>query len=82
MAAFILACIVHDYRPGQEAALQDNLVSICLVQLDDSNARLRQWSCLCLARLWHKYEKARWTGVRDMAHEKLHSLLQDPVPEV
>lgn len=82
LAAFVLACIVNDYPTGQEAALQGSLVSICLEQLVDSNSLLRQWLCLCLARLWHNYDKARWCGVRDIAHEKLYTLLQDPVPEV
>lgn len=82
MAAFILACIVNNYPPGQEAALQGSLVSICLEQLGDPNPLLRQWLCLCLARLWHNYDKARWCGVRDTANEKLNRLLQDPVPEV
>ncbi|XP_076243064.1 regulatory associated protein of MTOR complex 1 isoform X2 [Calliopsis andreniformis] len=82
LAAFVLASIVNDYRPGQVAANHGSLVSICLEQLGDSNSLLRQWLCLCLARLWHNYDKARWCGVRDIAHEKLFILLQDPVPEV
>ncbi|RLU18249.1 hypothetical protein DMN91_008605 [Ooceraea biroi] len=82
LAAFVLASIVNDYRPGQVAANQGSLVSICLEQLGDTNALLRQWLCLCLARLWHNYDKARWCGVRDIAHEKLFMLLKDPVPEV
>lgn len=81
-AAFALACIVHNFPQGQNAALQGSLVSICLEQLGDPNPQLRQWLCLCLARLWHNYDKARWCGVRDIAHEKLYTLLQDPVPEV
>ncbi|XP_020291270.1 regulatory-associated protein of mTOR isoform X2 [Pseudomyrmex gracilis] len=82
LAAFVLASIVNDYRPGQVAANQGNLVSICLEQLCDTNSLLRQWLCLCLARLWHNFDKARWCGVRDIAHEKLFTLLKDPVPEV
>ncbi|XP_034933935.1 regulatory-associated protein of mTOR isoform X2 [Chelonus insularis] len=82
LATFVLACIVNNYPAGQEAALQGSLVSICLEQLNDPNPQLRQWLCLCLGRLWHNYDKARWCGVRDIAHEKLASLLQDPVPEV
>ncbi|XP_019699169.1 regulatory-associated protein of mTOR isoform X1 [Harpegnathos saltator] len=82
LSAFVLASIVNDYRPGQVAANHGNLVSICLEQLGDTNPLLRQWLCLCLARLWHNYDKARWCGVRDIAHEKLFMLLKDPVPEV
>ncbi|KAK0077123.1 hypothetical protein PV325_004412 [Microctonus aethiopoides] len=82
LATFVLASIVNNYPLGQESALQGSLVSICLEQLNDPNPLLRQWLCLCLGRLWHNYDKARWCGVRDIAHEKLASLLQDPVPEV
>lgn len=51
-------------------------------QLNDSSPQLRQWVAICLGRLWDQYEKARWTGVRDNAHEKLYILLHDPCPEV
>lgn len=82
LAAFVLASMVSDYRAGQEAALQGSLVSICLEQLTDANPLLRQWLAICLGRLWHQYDQARWCGVRDTAHEKLYTLLKDPVPEV
>ncbi|XP_078048119.1 regulatory associated protein of MTOR complex 1 isoform X1 [Augochlora pura] len=82
LAAFVLASIVNDYRQGQVAANHGSLVSICLEQLGDINSLLRQWLCLCLGRLWHNYDKARWCGVRDIAHEKLFTLLRDSVPEV
>jgi len=82
LAAFVLASIVHNYSQGQEVALQGSLVSICLEQLGDPNPLLRQWLAICLGRLWTNYDKARWCGVRDIAHEKLYTLLSDPVPEV
>nr|CAI5818767.1 unnamed protein product [Callosobruchus analis] len=69
-AAFVLASIVRKYREGQEAALQGSLVSVCLEQLNDPSPELRQWVAICLGQLWDHYEKAKWTGVRDIAHEK------------
>lgn len=81
-AAFVLACIVNKNPDGQEITVQSNVLSICLEQLSDPNPKLRQWLAICLGRLWDNYEKARWTGVRDTAHEKLYTLLQDPCPEV
>ena len=66
----------------QEAALQGNVIAICLEQLNDSHPLLRQWLALCLARVWTVYDAARWCGVRDSAHEKLYRLLSDPLPEV
>lgn len=81
-SAFVLACIVNNYDVGQTCALQGSLVSICLVQLNDSNWRLRQWLTVCLGNLWQDYDKARWSGYRDMAPDKLYQLLTDPIPEV
>ncbi|KAK9500893.1 hypothetical protein O3M35_002064 [Rhynocoris fuscipes] len=82
LAAFVLACMVDNYPCGQEAALQGSLVSTCLIQLNDSSPLLRQWLAITLGRLWRSYDKARWCGVRDSAHEKLYVLLTDPSPEV
>ncbi|CAG9092875.1 unnamed protein product [Plutella xylostella] len=45
-------------------------------------ARLLRWLCAALARLWQRYDDARWAGVRDNAHEKLAPLLTHPDPDV
>ncbi|XP_041364724.1 regulatory-associated protein of mTOR-like isoform X2 [Gigantopelta aegis] len=82
MAAFVLSMIVNDYRQGQEAALQGSVIATCLEQLSDKNALLRQWLGLCLGKVWTNFDNARWCGVRDSAHEKLHILLLDSVAEV
>lgn len=83
MAAFVCAMIVRSYPIGQEAAFQCNLIAICLVQVTDSNSLLRRWLCVCLALVWERFEEAYWRGVRDLADEKLLSLLEDePEPEV
>ncbi|KAM7348728.1 regulatory associated protein of MTOR complex 1 [Cochliomyia hominivorax] len=82
LSAFVLACIVNNFLLGQTSALQGSLVSICLEQLNDESWLLRQWLAICLGMLWQNFEKARWSGVRDLAHEKLYPLLKDPIPEV
>ena len=66
----------------QEACYQNNVISICLEQLEEPNAVLKQWLAICLGRLWRKCDDARWRGVRDSAHEKLYNLLWDEVPDV
>ena len=81
-AAFVLASIVHNFPLGQSTALQGQLLSICLVQIDDENPLLRQWLAITLGHLWQNNEQAKWCGVRDLANEKLFFLLRDPVPEV
>ncbi|XP_043072238.1 regulatory-associated protein of mTOR isoform X1 [Drosophila grimshawi] len=82
MSAFVLASIVHNFLLGQTSALQGPLLSICLEQLNDGSWLLRQWLAICLGMLWQNFEKARWSGARDLAHEKLYVLLRDPIPEV
>ncbi|KAH8399810.1 hypothetical protein KR215_003199 [Drosophila sulfurigaster] len=82
LSAFVLASIVHNFLLGQTSALQGPLLSICLEQLNDSSWLLRQWLAICLGMLWQNFEKARWSGARDLAHEKLYALLSDAIPEV
>ena len=72
-----------DYNQGQRASLSTELVESCLDHLKDmQNPLLRQWSCLCLSKLWVNYEEAKWVGIRCMAHERLCELIVDPVAEV
>lgn len=82
LAAFVMSCIVRDYPAGQEAAFQGSLIASCLEEINDSDANLRKWATICLGSLWNNYEDARWCGVRDSAHEKLYTLLDDKEPEV
>ncbi|KAH8318424.1 hypothetical protein KR074_009438 [Drosophila pseudoananassae] len=82
LSAFVLASIVHNFLLGQTSALQGPLLSICLEQLNDGSWLLRQWLAICLGMLWQNFEKARWSGARDLAHEKLYVLLRDSIPEV
>jgi regulator-associated protein of mTOR len=94
--AFILSVICqndarqNDSRPGgpitasqgQTVCLHAKLIQICLSQLSDPDPSLRRWVVFCLAKLWENYEDAKDVAVAEKAHEKLCSLLTDPVPEV
>jgi regulator-associated protein of mTOR len=83
MCAFIISMFCKDYNQGQRASLSTELVESCLDHVKDmQNPLLRQWSCLCLSRLWVNYEEAKWVGIRCMAHERLCELVVDPVAEV
>ena len=83
MCAFIISMFCKDYNQGQRASLSTELVESCLDHLKDmQNPLLRQWSCLCLSKLWIDYEEAKWVGIRCMAHERLCELVMDPVAEV
>ncbi|KAF2643093.1 WD repeat-containing protein-like protein mip1 [Massarina eburnea CBS 473.64] len=83
MCAFIIAVFCKDYNQGQRASLDPLLVDSCLDHLKDmQNPLLRQWSCLCLSKLWVNFEEAKWVGIRCMAHERLCELVFDPVADV
>lgn len=82
MAAFILGVIVWEHPEGQRVALQGCLMPLCLEQVSDPHPPLRQWATICLGRTWHHHPDARWAATRDNAHDKLFTLLTDPVPEV
>lgn len=83
MCAFIISMFCKDYNQGQRASLSTELVESCLDHVKDMlNPLLRQWSCLCLSKLWVNYEEAKWVGIRCMAHERLCELVVDPVAEV
>ncbi|KAF2131964.1 WD repeat-containing protein-like protein mip1 [Dothidotthia symphoricarpi CBS 119687] len=83
MCAFIISMFCKDYNQGQRASLSTELVESCLDHLKDmQNPLLRQWSSLCLSKLWINYEEAKWVGIRCMAHERLCELVIDPVAEV
>ncbi|XP_050671124.1 regulatory-associated protein of mTOR isoform X2 [Leptidea sinapis] len=86
LAAFVLAGIVDNYPPGQEAALQCSMISACLEQVSGEEAgagagdALQQWACIALGRGWCGCEAARGAGARDLAHEKLAALLAAAAP--
>ncbi|ORY09191.1 raptor N-terminal caspase like domain-domain-containing protein [Clohesyomyces aquaticus] len=83
MCAFIVSMFCKDYNQGQRASLSPELIESCLDHLKDmDNPLLRQWSCLCLSKLWVNYEEAKWVGIRCSAHERLCDLVIDPVAEV
>ncbi|ORX88057.1 hypothetical protein K493DRAFT_237024 [Basidiobolus meristosporus CBS 931.73] len=82
MCTFILSVLCNDFRLGKEACLRSNVLSLCLSHLSDEDPLLRQWACLCIGQQWAEFADAKWLGVRENAHEKLCTLLSDPVPEV
>lgn len=83
MCAFIVAMFCKDYHQGQVVSLSPELIESCLDHLRDlQNPLLRQWSCLCLSKLWVNFPDAKWVGIRCLAHQRLCELVLDPVAEV
>lgn len=83
MCAFIVAMFCKDYHQGQVVSLSQELVESCLNHLTDlQNPLLRQWSALCLSKLWVDFPEAKWVGIRCSAHVRLCELVLDPVAEV
>ncbi|KAJ3033043.1 hypothetical protein HDV00_006828 [Rhizophlyctis rosea] len=82
MCAFILSIFCHGFRAGQQACLKNDLLPALVTHLTDQDPLLRQWVCVCLSKFWEGFQEAKWTGMRDGVHERLCSMLHDPVPEV
>jgi len=82
LAAFVIARVVWNHPAGQEAVSQVGFISEALEKVDEPDRILRQWIVIGIGLAWHNVIAARWSAIRDSAHEKLFPLLQDPVPEV
>ncbi|KAF8849776.1 TORC1 growth control complex subunit Kog1 [Acephala macrosclerotiorum] len=83
MCAFILARLCDGYKQGQTVCNQSEIMSYCLVHLQNGdNPLLRQWACLCISQLWKDLAEAKWRGIRENAPEKLALLARDVCCEV
>ncbi len=82
LAAFVISRVVWNHPAGQEAVAQVAFISNALEMVDESDRLLRQWIVIGIGLAWHNAIAARWSAIRDSAHEKLFPLLRDPVPEV
>ncbi|KIW01014.1 uncharacterized protein PV09_07531 [Verruconis gallopava] len=83
MCAFIIAMFCKDFPQGQVVCNTHELIDSCIAHLHNlENPLLRQWSCLCISRLWADYPDGKWTGIRTQAWQKLCELVVDPVAEV
>ena len=83
MCAFIISMFCKDFHQGQVVCNTHELIDSCLAHLHNlENPLLRQWSCLCISRLWADFPEGKWTGIRTQAWQKLCELVVDPVAEV
>ena len=75
--------VVWNHPIGQEAVAQVAFISNALEMVYEKGRFLRQWIVIEIGLAWHNaILAARWSAIRDSAHEKLFPLLRDPVPEV
>uniref|UniRef100_A0A6B2KWT6 Raptor N-terminal CASPase-like domain-containing protein n=1 Tax=Arcella intermedia TaxID=1963864 RepID=A0A6B2KWT6_9EUKA len=81
-SAFILSVICNNYRPGQTACLEGNLLQHCSNHLSNPDPLLRRFVVFAMAKLWENHEEGKKKAIEDKTHEKLCALLSDPVPEV
>ncbi|RKF75514.1 Target of rapamycin complex 1 subunit mip1 [Golovinomyces cichoracearum] len=83
MCAFILARLCDGYPQGQMICNQTEIMSYCLVHLQNmDNPLLRQWACFCISQLWKDFPDAKWRGIRENALVKLAFLARDTCAEV
>ena len=79
MSAFILTLFIKDFRNGQRLCFSIELVTNCLKFVANSeNPLLRQWCCLLMSQLWHKYPEGKWIIYKDGYLAKLLELVNDP----
>ncbi len=83
MCAFILSVFCYDFPAGQQVCLeQTDVLEACLEHLEDDDYLLRQWSAVCLARLWENSELGKARGLERDSHGKLCCMLGDASAEV
>ncbi|OUM63449.1 hypothetical protein PIROE2DRAFT_43380 [Piromyces sp. E2] len=82
MCCFILSVFCHNFREGQQVCLRSNLLTVCILHLNDQDPLLRQWACICIGKVWENYPEAKTISIRDNIHERLFGILTDIVPEV
>lgn len=82
MCAFILAMVCKDYKNGQMVCNGTDIMSYCLIHLQNEDALLRHWACLCISQLWKDLPEAKWRGIRENAYVKLATLAKDGSCEV
>uniref|UniRef100_A0A0P5SHU1 Regulatory-associated protein of mTOR n=1 Tax=Daphnia magna TaxID=35525 RepID=A0A0P5SHU1_9CRUS len=82
LAAFVVSRVVWNHPVGQEAVAQVAFISNTLEMVYEKDRLLRQWLVIGIGLAWHNAIAARWSAIRDSAHEKLFPLLRDPIPEV
>lgn len=60
------------------------MIAACLVHLNDKDPYLRQWSCICIGRVWHGFEEAKTSSFRDsrICGSLVRLANLDAVPEV
>lgn len=82
MCAFIISVFCQDFPAGQQACLQTDAMDSCFEHLDDDDFLLRQWSALCIGRLWDDSSVGKARGISKDVHGKLACMLSDISPEV
>jgi regulator-associated protein of mTOR len=82
LSAFVLSIICNNHKAGQIACLNAKLLQICLGHLSSLDADVRRYVVLAMAKLWENHEEGKKQAIKEKIHEKLCSLLSDPVAEV
>ena len=85
MAAFVLSVLISRLKNVKEECLATDFMQRCLALLAETSPEdslFRQWLVLCLAKLWDGLERAQWMDVQGMAMNGLHTLMNDPSPDV
>ncbi|KAJ3431314.1 regulatory-associated protein of mtor [Anaeramoeba flamelloides] len=82
LSSIVLTMVQDNYPHGKKDCLNLGIQKLLLSNLNSDNYNVRQWSCLCLAKFWEDFDPCKNEAILRDSHEKLFSLLNDPIPIV
>jgi len=84
LATFVLAEICNKHPEGQQTCLQQGLHRSCVSILSQpevmASSSLKQWTCLCIAKLCEDYTWAKYLCLTESLNNQIYHLLTDHDP--
>lgn len=84
LATFVLAEICNKHPEGQQTCLQQGLHRSCVAILSQpevmASSSLKQWACLCVAKLMEDFIWAKYLCITESLNNQIYPLLTDRDP--
>ncbi|KAJ6230683.1 regulatory-associated protein of mtor [Anaeramoeba flamelloides] len=82
LATLILSMIQDSHLIGKQICQINGIYELLIKNLKSEDYKVRQWSCLCLAKFWQDFNPSKIEAIEKNSHEKLFVLLNDNNPIV
>ncbi|KAJ3427542.1 regulatory-associated protein of mtor [Anaeramoeba flamelloides] len=82
LATLILSMIQDSHLIGKQICQINGIYELLITNLKSEDYKVRQWSCLCLAKFWQDFNLSKIEAIEKNSHEKLFALLNDNNPIV